>query len=114
MYEKIKFSNIRGLYLYLNYCFKLFLNFLRVRKDFWFINFKKVNENKEEKRILLFSPSLNLDKPSYITVGIKALINTAKYRGIGVDYIQCIKCPHYLSFRRKPIQYKQFNAMQLM
>ncbi len=90
MYEKIKFSNIRGLYLYLNYCFKLFLNFLRVRKDFWFINFKKVNENKEEKRILLFSPSLNLDKPSYITVGIKALINTAKYRGIGVDYIQCI------------------------
>jgi hypothetical protein len=90
VYEKIKFSNIRGVFLYINYLFNIVLNKLRIRKDFWFLSFKKEDRRESENKILLFCPSLNLDKPSYITVGIKALINTAKFNGLRVDYIQCI------------------------
>jgi hypothetical protein len=90
MYERIKFSNVRGPFLYINYLFNTIFNILRLRKDFWFLKFQKRDISNSEDKILLFCPSLNLDKPSYITVGLKALLNTAKYNKIKVDFVQCI------------------------
>lgn len=89
MYEKIKFSNIRNIYLYINYLYVKLLNLLRLRNDLWMINSNISRVENLNHRILIFCPSLSLDKPSYLNVGIKAFINTAKYKNIDIDLIKC-------------------------
>tara|TARA_B100001109_G_scaffold255543_1_gene259149 strand:+ start:11938 stop:13533 length:1596 start_codon:yes stop_codon:yes gene_type:complete len=106
MYEKLKFSNLRNLYLFIFYLVNKFLNLINFRNDLWGYDFKILDGESFKNKILVFCPSLSLDKPSYLNVGIKALINTAKYKNINIDLIQCQKSLAICHLGGSPFSYK--------
>ena len=75
MIERIKFSRYRDLYKLFKLYMKMFISRIGRADYLWKINFdnpvKKTNKN-----ILIFAPSLTIDKPNYINVrdGAKKLI----------------------------------------
>ena len=89
VYEKIKFSNIRNIYLYIRFLLYSTASILKIKNPFWSISYVKQSNNLNNKRILLFLPSMNLDKPSYLNVGLRLFINSGKKNNVNFTVIQC-------------------------
>ncbi len=90
MYEKIKFSNFRNIYLGLRYYLRLFFNRKGILE---LLDDKSIYLLKRKiglKKILIFCPSLNLDTPNFLNVGLRAFINSAKCVGAQIEFVQCI------------------------
>ena len=90
MYEKIKFSNFRNVFLGLRYYFRLFINkkglLERLDDKSLYLLKRKIGV----KKILIFCPSLNLDTPNFLNIGLRAFINSAKCVGAQIEFVQCI------------------------
>ena len=73
MYEKIKFSNFRNVFLGLRYYLRLFINkkglLERLDDKSLYLLKRKIGV----KKILIFCPSLNLDTPNFLNIGLRAL-----------------------------------------
>lgn len=89
MYEKIKFSNLRNLFLAFRYFLRFLGNKFKVFNSLEYKDFELSLNNKDARKILIFCPSLNLDTPHFLNVGLRAFINAAKYLGVKIDIIQC-------------------------
>ena len=89
MYEKIKFSNLRNIFLALRYFLRFLGNKFKVFKSLEYKDFELSSNNEEAGKILIFCPSLNLDTPHFLNVGLRAFINAAKYLGVKIEIIQC-------------------------
>ena len=89
MYEKIKFSNFRNLFLAFRYFLRFLGNKFKVFNSLEYKDFELSSNNKDAEKILIFCPSLNLDTPHFLNVGLRAFINATKYLGVKIDIIQC-------------------------
>ncbi len=89
MIERIKFSRYRDSYKLFKLYMKMFISRIGKADYLWKINFdnpvKKTNKN-----ILIFAPSLTIDKPNYINVGLRNLIEVGKKNNIQFEVLQCI------------------------
>ena len=89
MFERIIFSKFRDDFKISKLYFKIFLSKIFQIKYLWSINFKSQLDN-QEKKILIFAPSISLDKPGYINVGLRNLIEVGKKHGINFELLQCV------------------------
>ncbi len=86
--EKIKFSNLRNYYKIAKFKIKKILSLIFNVNYLWnndFQNFSHPND-----KILIFAPSMNLDKTSYLNVGLRLFIEEAKKLNIETQVIQCV------------------------
>ena len=74
--EKIKFSNLRTYYKIVKFKIKKILSLIFNVNYLW--NNKFQNFSHPNDKILIFAPSMNLDKTSYLNVGLRLLIEKAK------------------------------------
>ena len=87
--EKIKFSYFRDTFKNIKFIFKkLFANLLGLN-FLWNGNFESFINNPKAK-ILLFAPSMTLDKPNYLNVGLRNLIEEGKLINVEVEVMQCV------------------------
>lgn len=78
----IIYSNFRDFLLYCRFLLKK----ISTKKYLWKFKFEKIHSNN---RILLFFPSLTIDKPSFLNVGIRLFIESAKESSIQCDLLLC-------------------------
>ena len=86
--EKIKFSNLRTYYKIVKFKIKKILSLIFNVNYLWNNNFQ--NFSRPNDKILIFAPSMNLDKTSYLNVGLRLLIEKAKKLNIETQIIQCV------------------------
>ena len=86
--EKIKFSNLRTYYKIIKFKIKKILSLIFNVNYLW--NNKFQNFSHPNNKILIFAPSMNLDKTSYLNVGLRLLIEKAKKLNIETQIIQCV------------------------
>ncbi len=86
--EKIKFSNLRTYYKIIKFKIKKILSLIFNVNYLW--NNKFQNFSHPNDKILIFAPSMNLDKTSYLNVGLRLLIEKAKKLNIETQIIQCV------------------------
>lgn len=89
MLERIKFSKFRDSFKILKFNIKLILGKLSKTKYLWGFQFKEYKESNENK-ILIFAPSMSLDKPGFINVGLRNLIEEGKKKNIQFELLQCV------------------------
>jgi hypothetical protein len=90
MFEKLKFSQFRDYFKSLKLTYKQVLTKFTKVEYLWNIKFDN-KVNTFEDKILLFVPSMTIDKPNYLNVGLRNLIEEAKKENINFEILQCIE-----------------------
>ena len=90
MFEKLKFSQFRDFFKTFKLKCKQILTKFTEIDYLWNIKFDNKFHTFEEK-ILLFAPSMTIDKPNYLNVGLRNLIEEAKKESINFEILQCIE-----------------------
>ena len=85
MLERIKFSKFRDNFKILKFNIKLILGKLSKTQYLWGFQFKEYKESNENK-ILIFAPSMSLDKPGFINVGLRNLIEEGKKKIFNLNF----------------------------
>ena len=81
--QKIIYSNFRDFFIFSRLIIKKIIPI----KYLWKHKFQK--QNKKEESILLFLPSLSIDKPNFLNVGLRSFIEASKKKDIVCDLILC-------------------------
>ena len=89
MIERIKFSFLRDLYKVIKFYIKFILSKITKMNYLWSFEFKKNNEEGDYK-ILLFAPSMTIDKPNFLNVGLRNLIEQGKKENFDFYLLQCV------------------------
>tara|TARA_B110000444_G_scaffold261547_1_gene315070 strand:- start:10287 stop:11849 length:1563 start_codon:yes stop_codon:yes gene_type:complete len=88
--EKIKFSTFRNSYKNIKFEIKKLFSLIFNINFLWNNNFQNLL-NPSKSTILIFAPSMTIDKPNYLNVGLRNLIEEAKKINIEVEILQCIE-----------------------
>ncbi len=80
--QKIIYSNLRDNIIFIRYIIKKYLK----NKYLWKYEFRKLESND---KILLFFPSMSIDKPSFLNIGVRSFIESAKINNIQCDLVLC-------------------------
>ena len=89
MIERIKFSHFRDLFKLIKFYTKIFISKINKANYLWSLNFNNFIKNPN-KKILIFAPSMTIDKPSYLNVGLRNLIEVGKNNNIEFEVLQCM------------------------